>query len=181
MSKYPKVIPHLVVKGGLEAIAFYENALDADAEAVMMAEDGKRVMHAELDINDSTIFLCDEFPEFSSETTSPVTAGNASVAIHLEFKKPKHVDAMIAQAAEHGAKVIMPAGDMFWGARYGRIRDPFGHVWSFGAPLKHKHGKTPEAEPRKNAKTKAEPAPIVAKSAARRTGKSNTKSRARGH
>jgi PhnB protein len=142
MSKYPKIVPHLVVKGGLEAIKFYEQALEAEAENVMMAEDGKRVMHAELEINDGTVFLCDEFPEFSSSTVAPPTAGNASVAIHLELKKPKHVDAAIAQAVAHGADIIMAADDMFWGARYGRIRDPFGHVWSLGAPLKHKNKHT---------------------------------------
>jgi len=24
---------------------------------------------------------------------------------------------------------------VFWGSRYGRIQDPFGHVWEFNAPL----------------------------------------------
>jgi PhnB protein len=139
MSKHSKVVPHLVVKGGLDAIKFYKQALDAEADNVMMAEDGKRVMHAQLEINDGTVFLCDEFPEFSSSTVSPPTAGNASIAIHLELKKPKHVDAMIASAVEHGAEIIMAADDMFWGARYGRIRDPFGHVWSLGAPIKQKN------------------------------------------
>jgi PhnB protein len=139
MSKYPKVVPHLVVKGGLEAIKFYKDAFDAHAENVMMAEDGRRVMHANLEINDGTVFLCDEFAEHSSATVAPPTAGSASVAIHLELKKPKHVDEMMAQAAEHGAEIIMPAEDMFWGARYGRIRDPFGHVWSLGAEIKHKN------------------------------------------
>jgi uncharacterized glyoxalase superfamily protein PhnB len=56
----------------------------------------------------------------------------------LQLKKPKHVDAIIQQALDHGAKVVMPAEDAFWGDRYGQIRDPFGHVWTFGAALKHK-------------------------------------------
>jgi PhnB protein len=180
MSKYPKVVPHLVVKGGLEAIKFYEDALDAEAENVMMAQDGKRVMHAELEINDGTVFLCDEFPEFGSATTSPKTAGSASVAVHLEFKKPKHVDRMIDQAAEHGAEIIMPPADMFWGARYGRIRDPFGHVWSLGAPIKNKQRKQ-EAEQAEAEELEAEPdeaveIPVPAKP----SRKSNPKSRARG-
>ena len=138
MAKYPKVTPHLVVKGGLQAVKFYEEGLGAKAGSVMMAEDGKRVMHADLELNGGMIFLCDEFPEFDSATTSPKTPGTASVAIHLELKKPKDVDAAIVRAAEYGAEIIMPADDAFWGARYGRVRDPFGHVWSFGSPLKKK-------------------------------------------
>jgi PhnB protein len=30
----------------------------------------------------------------------------------------------------------MPPEDMFWGDRYAKLRDPFGHVWSLGAPIK---------------------------------------------
>ena len=33
-----------------------------------------------------------------------------------------------------GASVVMDLADQFWGDRYGQIRDPFGHVWSIGAP-----------------------------------------------
>lgn len=138
MSKYPKIAPHLVVQGGLQAVKFYEEGLGAKTGNVMMAQDGKRVMHAELELNGSMIFLCDEFPEYSTSMASPKTPGSASVAIHLELKKPKDVDASIIRAAEYGAEIIMPADDAFWGARYGRIRDPFGHIWSFGSPLKKK-------------------------------------------
>jgi PhnB protein len=31
-----------------------------------------------------------------------------------------------------GASVEMPVADMFWGDRYGKLRDPFGHKWSIG-------------------------------------------------
>jgi PhnB protein len=42
----------------------------------------------------------------------------------------------VKRAADAGASVTMPPDDMFWGSRYGRVRDPFGHVWAFNAPLK---------------------------------------------
>ncbi|MBC8050680.1 MAG: VOC family protein [Chitinophagales bacterium] len=140
MSKYTKVTPHLTVKGGLEAIKFYEEAFDAEVEDIMMAQDGVRVLHAELEINDGVLFLNDEFLDMTGEghTSAPPTAGGASVTMHLSLKKAKQVDRMIAQAASAGAQIIMPAEDVFWGARYGRVRDPFGHVWSFGAPVKKK-------------------------------------------
>ena len=27
----------------------------------------------------------------------------------------------------------MPIQDMFWGDRYGHLRDPFGYLWSLGS------------------------------------------------
>jgi PhnB protein len=42
----------------------------------------------------------------------------------------------MARAQQAGATITLPASDVFWGARYGRLRDPFGHVWAFNAPLK---------------------------------------------
>jgi len=154
MGKYPKIVPHLVVDGGLKALRFYEDALDAEIETVMMADDGKRVMHAEMDVNDSTIFLCDDFPEFGGGPSAPAKDGRAPVTIHLELKKPKHVDAMMGQAVRHGAEVMMPAMDAFWGARYGKIRDPFGHVWSFGATIRQDHPLA-DIEASANAKTQS--------------------------
>jgi PhnB protein len=30
----------------------------------------------------------------------------------------------------------MPLADQFWGDRYGRLMDPFGHCWSIASPIK---------------------------------------------
>jgi PhnB protein len=137
VTKHNRVVPYLTVQGGLDAIKFYEEAFDAEEIALMMAEDGERVLHAELELNDNTLMLADSFPERGSDGTSaPGTAGGTSVTIHLDFKKPKQVDRIMEQAVNAGATVIMPAQDMAWGARYGRVRDPFGHVWAFHAPVK---------------------------------------------
>jgi PhnB protein len=140
MSKLPKIAPHLVVNGGLAAIKFYEEAFDADTQFLMMADDGKRVMHAALEVNDGIVYLCDDFgaDQKPGAKQTAAAAGGAVVMIHLQLKKPKHVDAIMQQAANHGAQISMPAEDTFWGDRYGQIRDPFGHIWTFGAALKNK-------------------------------------------
>jgi PhnB protein len=140
MNKLPKLAPHLVVKGGLAAIKFYEDAFDADTQFLMMADDAKRVMHAALEINDAIIYLCDDFREDGKTAVNPANGcgGAGSVMIHLQLKKPKHVDAIIREAVAHGAEIAMPPEDAFWGDRYGQIRDPFGHIWTFGAALKDK-------------------------------------------
>ncbi len=139
MTKHNRVVPYLTVQGGLDAIKFYEDAFDAEEVALMMADDGKRVLHAELELNDGTLMLSDNFAEIGNHGSSaPGTAGGNSVTIHLDLKKPKHVDRTVEQAVTAGATIIMPPQDMFWGARYARLRDPFGHVWSLNAPIRKK-------------------------------------------
>lgn len=131
----PPIQVHLCVKGGKAAIAFYENAFGAVETYEQMAEDGERVLHANLSVFDSEVMLHDEFPEFGMEVMSPLTRGGASLSINVNLKTPAEVDRAIERAVVAGATVTMPADDMFWGARYGKIQDPFGHVWAFNAPL----------------------------------------------
>ena len=71
--------------------------------------------------------LSDEFPEYHAPSPPP-----AAVMLHLQVPD---ADAAFARAVEAGATVTMPLADMFWGDRYGQVRDPFGHGWSIGAPL----------------------------------------------
>lgn len=131
----PPIQVHLCVKGGKAAIAFYETAFGAVETYEQMADDGERVLHANLSVFDSEVMLHDEFPEFGSDVMSPLSRGGASLSINVNLKTPQEVDRAIERAVAAGATVTMPADDMFWGARYGKIQDPFGHVWAFNAPL----------------------------------------------
>lgn len=131
----PPIQAHLCVKGGEEAIAFYERAFGAQCTFKAMAEDGVRVMHANLAMFGSEVMLHDEFPEFGGDVMAPSSRNGASMAISINLPKPGDVDAAIARAAPVGADVILQPTDVFWGARYGRLRDPFGHIWAFNAPL----------------------------------------------
>jgi PhnB protein len=131
----PPIQAHLCVKGGLEAIAFYEKAFAAKCSFHAMADDGQRVMHANLEMFGSEVMLHDEFPEFGGHVLSPQTRGGAGMTININLPTPNDVDAAIARAATAGADIVMAPQDVFWGARYGTIRDPFGHIWSFNAAL----------------------------------------------
>lgn len=131
----PPLQAHLCVKGGNDAIAFYEKAFGAQCNFKVMADDGLRVMHANLALFGSEILLHDEFPEFGGHVLAPGGHGSASVALNVNLPAPADVDAALARAEAAGAEVFMPPSDVFWGARYGRLRDPFGHVWAFNAPL----------------------------------------------
>jgi len=128
------LVPHLVVNGAMKAIEFYKKAFGAEEMFRMPAEDGKRLMHAEIRIGPSTVYLCDDFPEYcGGKSRTPDALGGTPVVLHSYVPD---CDAAIERATRAGAAVEMPAQDMFWGDRYGTVKDPFGHSWSFATPLK---------------------------------------------
>jgi PhnB protein len=128
-------IPHLPVSDGEAAIRFYEKAFGASLVQKMPGPDGKRLMHAELKLGEGKLLLHDEFPEHSmmGGAKAPTTLGGASCTIHLDFPD---ADVAFAQAIAAGATEILPLANQFWGMRYGQLKDPFGHVWSLGGPVK---------------------------------------------
>ncbi len=127
------VVPHLCVKGAVEAIEFYKKAFDA-TEVMRMPHDDGRLMHAELKIGDARMFLADDFPEFcGGKSKTAKTLGGTPITLHQDVP---NCDEAIAKAAAAGAHVSMGASDMFWGDRYGQVTDPYGLVWSFAHPLK---------------------------------------------
>ena len=131
----PPIQAHICVKGGVDAIEFYRQAFGAKCPFLQLADDGKRVMHANIELFGGEVMLHDEFPEYGSEVLSPLTRGGVSMTININLPRVADVDAAIARAAAAGAEIVMKPEDAFWGARYGRVRDPFGHVWAFNAPL----------------------------------------------
>jgi PhnB protein len=131
---FRSVTPQLTVRGAAAAIDFYKRALGAREVMRMASPDGK-VMHAELKIGDSVIFLGDEFPEAGCQ--SPQTLGGATGSLHVYVP---NVDAAFKRAVDAGAQATMPVSDMFWGDRYGKVKDPFGHEWGLAT---HKETLTP--------------------------------------
>ncbi|KVD77195.1 VOC family protein [Burkholderia ubonensis] len=127
--------PHLICAGAADAIEFYRQAFNAVERVRLPAPNGK-LMHACLTIGDSTLMLVDEMPEHGA--LGPKALKGTPVCLHLFVPD---VDAAIAQAVAAGAKVTMPAADMFWGDRYGQVEDPFGHRWSLAT---HQRDLTPE-------------------------------------
>jgi PhnB protein len=132
----PPIQAHICVKGAADAIPFYEKAFGAVCTMKHMTEDGKRVMHSNLEMFGSEVMMHDDFPEFGSDVQAPSRLGGASQTINVNRPNPAEVDEIVARAAAAGATVILEPQDVFWGCRYGKVRDPFGHVWAFNAPLK---------------------------------------------
>jgi PhnB protein len=127
---YHTLTPYLTVKDAARAIEFYKKAFGAQERGVMKGPDGK-VMHAELKIGDSIVMLADEFPEYGS--LSPQSSGGAGMGLHIYVDG---VDAAFDRAVKAGAQVEMPVSDQFWGDRYGKLKDPFGHKWSIATHTK---------------------------------------------
>ena len=118
------VTPHLVCAGAADAIEFYKKAFGA-VEMMRIPIPNGRVMHACIRIGGSQIFLVDEMPEWGA--VGPKSLKGSPVTIHLQVED---VDAMVDRAVKAGARVTMPVADQFWGDRYGKLEDPFGHHWS---------------------------------------------------
>jgi uncharacterized glyoxalase superfamily protein PhnB len=115
---------HLICGGAADALTFYAKAFGAVELSRLPGPNGM-IMHAMMRIGDSPIMLADEFRDCGG--TSPKTLNGSPVTLHLYVED---VDVAMKRAADAGAEVIMPAQDMFWGDRYGQVRDPFGHRWS---------------------------------------------------
>jgi len=131
------VVPYLTVKGAAQAIEFYKKAFGAIENMRMPAQDGKRLMHADLTLKGGSLYLCDEFPEHQEHggSAAPSQSGPPPVAIALVLNAPAEVDSTYKQAVAAGAKALMEPADQFWGARFAMVTDPFGHRWMLNAAL----------------------------------------------
>ena len=129
----PALSPHLVVDDANAAIDFYVKAFGAVEVGRIPGPDGK-LIHGAVQIDGATVMLADDFPEMSGgKSMTPKSLGGTPVTIHLTVTD---VETRFQQAVDAGATVVMPLEDQFWGDRYGIVRDPFGHQWSLGQPVR---------------------------------------------
>jgi PhnB protein len=127
---FRSITPHLVCKDAIEAIDFYKAAFGAEELARVLAPDGK-LLHGALRIGDSMIMLTDECPPMGA--IGPQNLPGSPVSIHFAVVD---ADSAFARAIAAGARPVMPVAEMFWGARYGVFKDPYGHTWSVGTQVK---------------------------------------------
>lgn len=135
------ITPHLVVQGAAKALEFYQAAFGAQIVTTMPTPDGEKLIHAVMTLGGHTVFLVDEFPESHEHggvMLAPQSAKGTTVTIALQVDD---ADAAFQQALKAGAIAHMPVADMFWGARYGQVLDPYGHLWEFNQQVENR---TPE-------------------------------------
>jgi PhnB protein len=129
------VTPYLVVNGAERAIDFYRRAFGAK-ETMRMDGPNGIITHAELKIGDSIVMLSDEMAGAGGRSPQTLGGSTASVFLYVD-----NVDNVFKQAVSAGAKADTAPADMFWGDRYGKLTDPFGHSWSLAT---HKEDVAPE-------------------------------------
>ena len=122
------VVPYLTVDGATKAAEFYKKAFAAEVAAIQPPDEKGRTMHAHLYINGSSVMLSDAYPEHGHPLKAP-----ASFNLTLQVDD---TDKWFDRAIEAGCAVVMPAQDMFWGERYGQLKDPFGVLWAINGPVK---------------------------------------------
>ena len=119
------VVPYLSIDGAVKAAAFYARALDAKEVARHPIDEQGRTMHLHLHINGGSVMLSDPYPEHG-HGLKPPQAFNLLLPVD-------DIDAWWTRAVDAGMEVTMPLQLMFWGDRYGALRDPFGVEWSFNS------------------------------------------------
>lgn len=118
------VVPYLQVDGAMSAADFYRRAFGAETVFTMPVDDRGHTLHVHLHINGSSVMLSDgcgeRAPEKPQGYSLLLTVGD--------------IDAWWQRAVAAGAEVVMPVTEMFWGDRYGQLRDPFDVLWAMDQP-----------------------------------------------
>lgn len=119
-----QLIPYISCRNAPEALDFYTRAFGAKVENVAKQPDG-RILHAVIDIDGAKVYVMEEMPEHGGK--SPLMLDGVPLLLALEVED---CDKLWAQAVAAGAEVEMPLADMFWGQRWGLVKDPYGFKWS---------------------------------------------------
>ncbi len=122
--------PYLQVEGAAKAADFYIKAFGATEAFRYPVDDKGRTMHIHLYVNGSSLMLSDSYPEHGHPHRP---AQGYTLTLHLGAGE---IDAWWARAVDAGAEVTTPLQQMFWGDRYGALKDPFGVIWAMNAPLR---------------------------------------------
>jgi PhnB protein len=127
---YHSITPAIVVRDAAQAIDFYRRAFGAE-EVSRMAGPGGSIMHAEIRIGDSIVMLGEENEQWG--TKSPLSTNGNPGSLHVYVAD---ADTAFQRAVDEGASVVYPLEDAFWGDRYGKVRDPFGHEWGIATRVR---------------------------------------------
>jgi PhnB protein len=127
-AEYHTITPAIIVRDPDAAMEFYKKVFGAEQTTMLRMPDGK-VMHAEFRIGDSRIMMAAEFPDYGMKAPVP---GHNSSSLNLYVTD---VDAVFKRAVDAGATALMPPADMFWGDRYSKVADPFGHTWGIATHI----------------------------------------------
>lgn len=130
---FHSISPYMVLKDAAAAIEFYKKAFGAVEVSRLEIPGSGLIMHAQIQIGDSRLMLMDVMECPGGLAKSPLELEGSPISLHLYVE---NVDEAFKKALAAGAQEIMPVQDMFWGDRYGRLKDPFGYEWSLATQLR---------------------------------------------
>lgn len=116
------LVPYVTVDGAYKAAEFYKAAFGAEEAFAVPPDEKGRTMHLHLYINGSSLMLCDPYPEYGHPHK-----GHEGYTLQLIVDD---IDFWWDRAVKAGAEVVVPVERMFWGDRWGQLRDPFGVLWA---------------------------------------------------
>lgn len=122
---YEGITPYLIVPNSIQAIKIYQKAFDAETVMILPGPVEGTTMHAEIKVFDNMVMLSDENPQWGC--SAPNTIGGTAVSLHVYVED---VNTAFQKALDAGFTEAMPLMDAFWGDRFGKLKDPFGHEWS---------------------------------------------------
>ena len=135
-----RIAAHLIVPNGARAVEFLRAALGG--ELLYKSEmPGGQIVHAQVRVEESTVMVTEEMLQergessddrFGVKLASPHSLGGTTMMIELYVAD---VDATFARAVAAGGTEVVAPQEMFYGDRYGVLRDPFGHLWALATPL----------------------------------------------
>ncbi len=124
-------IPAVFYRDAAAALDWLEKAFDFERAMVITDSEGNLV-HSEMSFEGGTIMIGAEWTDYVAAPGS--VGGKNTQCVQVQVKSS--VDAHCARAKAAGAEIVRPLEDQFYGDRTYSARDPEGHVWNFGEPVK---------------------------------------------
>jgi uncharacterized glyoxalase superfamily protein PhnB len=125
------IIPFMRYRDAHAAVTWLTSAFGFEPLEVV-TDDGDRVVHACLRFGSAAVMLGPTGPG-PLDVRSPLDLPAVSQGVYIYLDGD--VDAHYQRAVDAGADVVIPIGDMDYGSREYTVRDPEGHIWSFGTYL----------------------------------------------
>ena len=138
----PWLSPYLISPDVKKIADFYQKAFGFKLEELAENEEGQAA-HAEF-WHEGALIMVGLEGEHAGPMRAPASTKTESPICLCLYVRD--VDQFFAKAINHGAKVVFPPADMFWGDRACCVVDPDGYSWTFCTylkgkkPAQHEHG-----------------------------------------
>ncbi len=130
MMKNPAT-PYLMFNGqAKEALEFYKEVFEGEviesqtygeADYPTPPEADELLIHAKFQKGEFLLMISDAFPGQSIEI-------GTNISLVVELESEQEIQATYDALKEKGS-VLMELQDTFWGAKYAKVKDPYGIIW----------------------------------------------------